>query len=351
VSNQLKNSEVDILALEAYEAPYVVMQGDFIKFQERTVQGWSAAMSRLVMQTGVRRRYSFLPDWEDYFYNKVPKTAERNALYDELIYPELIHRLQSFLHTNSIDTALIGGIITVSCTGITNPTLDTRIASELGLRSCQHWHLGFMGCHGGLVGLQSGAALCNLVPGKIVLVICVEACSLHYQRGTGVGIQTSNSLFSDGLAIVVMQKRDDDSRAATSVLRMIKSNTRTFSEGAEYLTWTMTDTGWVMGLSPKLPGLISKVLKDDAFADIRDHRNIVVHPGGRAILKAVQNGLEISDLESSYFVLSQYGNMSSATIFFCLREFLKLKKSSLEEIVLMAFGPGLDVSTVSLVPQ
>jgi alpha-pyrone synthase len=344
----VNNIQTNILAIDIFEAPHRVTRTEYLEFQYENIPEWTEAFSRLVTHTGVETRQTYLPEWQEYFRNKTHSTEERNESYNNIVFPELIKNLEFFIEEHAIDKDSIGGIVTVSCTGISNPTLDTKIIGHLALTSCLHWHLGYMGCHGGIIGMQSGAALCALVPEKIVLVICVEACSLHYQKLLDPGIQISNALFSDGLAIIAMQKSSypKDKDQLVGVLDSVTTNT--FPVGSNYLTWNMTDFGWLMGLSPKLPLLISQTLQNSFFQQYRGNKNLIVHPGGKSILKAVQDGLDLEPILASYTILKNFGNMSSPSIFFCFKEFLRLHSLKNEEATLIAFGPGLDVSTATI---
>ena len=76
-----------------------------------------------------------------------------------------------------------------------------------------------------------------------------------------------------------------------------------------------------------------------------------VHPGGRSILDRVQAGLELAPdaLDASRAVLRDYGNMSSATVMFILRELLHDDAlASGATIAGLAFGPGLTVESALL---
>ncbi|XP_066320315.1 phenylpropanoylacetyl-CoA synthase-like [Miscanthus floridulus] len=82
-----------------------------------------------------------------------------------------------------------------------------------------------------------------------------------------------------------------------------------------------------------------------------------VHPGGRAILDSVEAALrlETEKLAASRHVLSEYGNMSSATVVFVLKELhrrLTAKDDGDEETaewgVMIAFGPGITVEIMVL---
>ena len=75
-----------------------------------------------------------------------------------------------------------------------------------------------------------------------------------------------------------------------------------------------------------------------------------MHPGGRSILDKVEASLELGDsaLEASRAVLRDYGNMSSATILFVLKEMLDSAETARATTCAMAFGPGLTVETAVL---
>jgi predicted naringenin-chalcone synthase len=68
----------------------------------------------------------------------------------------------------------------------------------------------------------------------------------------------------------------------------------------------------------------------------------VVHPGGAAILRAVERGLGLGpeELASAWSVLRRLGNTSSAAILYVLEQALPdLALGS--EGILLGFGPGL----------
>ena len=77
-----------------------------------------------------------------------------------------------------------------------------------------------------------------------------------------------------------------------------------------------------------------------------------IHPGGKAILDKVQTELELTpeQTQASRNVLYRYGNMSSATSLFVLKELLdtgSVEKSD-ERVCAIAFGPGLTVESAIL---
>jgi predicted naringenin-chalcone synthase len=73
-----------------------------------------------------------------------------------------------------------------------------------------------------------------------------------------------------------------------------------------------------------------------------------VHPCGKKILEAIEKSLSITreELSHSYRVLRDYGNMSSATILFVLKDlYQQVQHERNRNIFAMAFGPGLTLET------
>jgi predicted naringenin-chalcone synthase len=72
-----------------------------------------------------------------------------------------------------------------------------------------------------------------------------------------------------------------------------------------------------------------------------------IHPGGKKIVDTIKKQLKLSDedLNASYKVLNEYGNMSSPTILFVLDELMETSPVAGENIFSIGFGPGLSIET------
>jgi predicted naringenin-chalcone synthase len=72
-----------------------------------------------------------------------------------------------------------------------------------------------------------------------------------------------------------------------------------------------------------------------------------VHPGGRTILDAVEQGLglDANALAYSRDILARFGNMSSATVMFVLEQILKRAQKG-QTGCAMSFGPGVTAETM-----
>jgi predicted naringenin-chalcone synthase len=113
------------------------------------------------------------------------------------------------------------------------------------------------------------------------------------------------------------------------------------------MAWTIGDHGFDMVLSSYVPDILQANLPD-VLSDLPDDvRHWAIHPGGRAILDKVEQGLSLpaDSLAASRKVLHENGNMSSATILFVLKELMNAEPG---RILGMAFGPGLTVETAIL---
>ena len=120
------------------------------------------------------------------------------------------------------------------------------------------------------------------------------------------------------------------------------------------MAWELSSKGFLMTLSGYVPQLIEEdigALFDNALNESglkkQDITHWCIHPGGKKILDVIQTQLQLSDedLSCSTGVLSDYGNMSSATIIFVLKEIMKASVGKKATVFGVAFGPGLTMET------
>jgi predicted naringenin-chalcone synthase len=280
-------------------------------------------------------------------------TAERNA-----IYTRESHRLSVDLARKTIqgcpgiEAADITHVITVSCTGFCNPGPDYHIVNDLGLsHATQRYNLGFMGCYAAFPGLRMARQFCVANPDAVVLVMCLELCSLHLQLNEREDSMLANSLFSDGAAAVIISARDPE--PTQSAYRFGDFHSSLVPSGKADMAWAIGDLGFDIALSSYVPKIIGanirqaiKPLLASRSLGLEDIGSWAVHPGGKAIVDKVAESLGLGDQQvaASRKVLREYGNMSSVTVLFVLREILHRFDAPLnEDVCAMAFGPGLTV--------
>jgi predicted naringenin-chalcone synthase len=280
-----------------------------------------------------------------------PTTGERMDHYDALAFPLALEASREALVAAATSPPEITHLVTASCTGFRAPGVDLRLMEELPLLpSTRRVHVGFMGCHGVLNGLMVAKALCESTQEARVLLTSVELCSLHFQYAENSDALVANSLFSDGAGACVLG--GGPCRGAWEV---VATASQRIPESEGEMTWTIGDHGYEMTLSARVPELIGLHLRPWLEAWLRDNdlrldevSSWAVHPGGPRVLDCVEKslGLGIDSLAASRSVLSKCGNMSSATVFFVLRE-LAATELPLPCVVL-AFGPGLVIEAALL---
>jgi len=245
-------------------------------------------------------------------------------------------------------------VVTVSCTGFYNPGPDYYIVRELGLSDgTQRYHLGFMGCYAAFPALRMAAQFCEADPSAVVLVMCLELCSLHAQlKGTEDAI-LANSLFSDGGGAAIVSGREPAPGLPAYGIGGFRSTL--VPSGELDMTWRIGDRGFDIALSSYVPKIIGANIRgavDPALArcglSLATVDSWAIHPGGKSIIDQVQRslGLRPEQVEASREILRDYGNMSSASIFFVLEKILERHpETGGGTVFAVAFGPGLTVET------
>lgn len=307
---------------------------------------------------------------------QAPGTAERNALYAEQSAALAVEAGRAALAATAregITAADVTHVITVSCTGFVAPGPDYVLVRELGLApSTQRFHVGFMGCYAVFPALRMARAFCEADPDAVVLIVSVELCTLHVRSSDDADQIVASSVFADGAAAAVVTAREpahtpdahtpdaDTPDAATPPAPMLELDaleTVLTPVGEGDMAWTIGDHGFEMVLSSYVPKIIDEHVTgalEPLLGPLLPHAaeaitHWAVHPGGRSILDRVQAKLELApaQLAPSREVLRRYGNMSSATILFVLKELLERLGEDDEghRVCAMAFGPGLTVET------
>ena len=226
---------------------------------------------------------------------------------------------------------------------------DRRIAAAIDLHpGVELTVVGFMGCYAAVNSLRLAHHIVRSEPAARVLVLTLELCTLHFQKTLDLERLLAMLLFGDGAAVALVSAEPhglalDDFRATT------------LPSSAEAIRWTIRNQGFDMHLGGEVPGHIGNALRqemkrNDADGLLRGQKDYdlwAVHAGGRSILDAVEQALELSPdaLDASRTILREQGNMSSATLMFVLARMLAEQGHA--RGIAMAFGPGLAAESFS----
>lgn len=346
---------------------YKLPQAQVAKFMSKALK-LSAEETRqleiLYRASGIKYRYSairdydfslngrtFFPETED--LEPFPTVKKRMEFFQRAALP-LAQKALAPLHTAG-KLADLTHLITVSCTGMYAPGLDIEIISALQLpTTLQRTAINYMGCYAAFNALKMAQTICHATPDAKVLIVCLELCSLHFQKSKDQDTLLANALFGDGAAAVLVQPKPQNIS-----LSLEHFYCDIAPAGKQDMAWTISDFGFEMKLSSYVPDIIKsgiKTLTEKLLSNLNlqiDQMDLfAIHPGGKRILQVIEEalGMDKNDNAAAYHVLKNYGNMSSPTVLFVLKELME-KLSDEDEgkrVLSFAFGPGLTLESMLL---
>lgn len=286
----------------------------------------------------------YLPSTDE---SDIPTTEERMNTYKQEALPLGIEAAQQALQDAGMSPDKITHLITVSCTGQYSPGLDVLLIPQLGLSPrVNRMPLIFHGCAAGLKAIQMARDIVQGAPGSQVLIVCVELCTLHFQPVKERESLFSASLFGDGASACIVGAPQSQE---THYLDLGTGYSVLLPDSTEDMTWEVGNHGYDLYLSPRIPKLLGVHLEEELRQLLQSEELPelwAIHPGGRGIVDAVQNVMNLEDEQTKYSreILRTVGNLSSNTILFVLNamraEMAAGQKPSTEGVA-MAFGPGL----------
>ncbi|WP_088103335.1 type III polyketide synthase [Halalkalibacter urbisdiaboli] len=351
-----------ILSVSTYSPPYRLEQATTTEFARELFSDDFKDIERLltVFSNGeIKERYFSVPlEW----FEQDHTLQERNDLYIDLATKYSSEAIQSCLNNSNflkkqVDVKEIDAIILVSSTGMSTPSLDARIMNRLPFSPhTKRIPLWGLGCAGGASGINRAFEYCRAFPEANVLVVCVELCSLTFQRNDrSKSNLIGTSLFADGVACALVSgerslQQQNVKRAVRPVLFSTQSVLMPQSE--EVMGWDVKDSGLYVVFSRDIPSIIETWLKPSVVhflegegLELSQIHAFIAHPGGKKVLDAYQDALGLSsrDVANSKKILQHYGNMSSPTVLFVLEQFMLEEKQVGDYGLLAALGPGFSL--------
>lgn len=329
----------------------------FIRFAESMFpddRGRLAVFRRMASKSGIAHRYSFLAP---------PATADgpsvdRDQFYMRGAFPSTADRMRFFekhapaLATDAVERLRLGDkagithVLITCCTGLSSPGLDLELIARCGLSpNVERSIIGFMGCYAAINAYKLARHIVRSEPKARVLAVNLEMCTLHLQETPDLETILSFLLWGDGCAASLITA-EEEGLALESFHAVLLPQSR------ELITWNIGDNGFDMVLSGQVPAAIQTALTNGTSeilngTPLEEIDLWAIHPGGRTVLDAVERALALDPgkLAASRGVLRDFGNMSSATVSFVLREILRNAQPG-EAGCAMSFGPGLVAETM-----
>ncbi|OEF96679.1 chalcone synthase [Desulfuribacillus alkaliarsenatis] len=366
-----------ILSLGTCNPQYQVNQETTSAFIEKLFSKHHQDINRLlqVVQNGeiLKRHISAPADWFEHKHS----FQEKNELYIKTAVELGVEAIDRCLEHEQLKTLLgrkvscdeIDAIFFVSSSGIATPTIDARI---MNLRSfsphTKRVPIWGLGCAGGVAGISRAFDYCKAYPEANVLVLCIELCSLTFQREDySKSNLIGTSLFADGVACALVSGdqsnllnwrkgliASSEASARKAIPRVFDTMSTFMPNSEDVMGWDLKDDGLYVVFSKDIPSIIRRWLKPNLEEFLtrnniaaKDIKHFVAHPGGKKVLQAYRDALQLDFemTEKSRLVLQQYGNMSSPTVLFVLSEFMESTYNANQcregDIgIMLALGPG-----------
>jgi alkylresorcinol/alkylpyrone synthase len=299
----------------------------------------------LFANTGIESRYTCQPpEWyhQNHGWEERTEVFRRHAL-------DLLERVAvAAIADASLTLDDIDAIVVNTITGLAIPSLDAMLMNRLQLKpTIERLPIFGLGCGGGVAGLARAARMAQALPGRNVLFLTVDLCSLCFRAtDDSMAMFVATALFGDGAAAAVLRSGHGKGPGASGP--RVAAMGEHFWRGTERIMgWDVKEDGFGVVLSPELPALIETKLAPalqeflDANAmSLGELAGFALHPGGGKVLQTIEKvlGLSRADLVHSWDVLRKFGNMSSPTALFALDRAIKSNAGGPH--LLAAFGPG-----------
>ena len=351
--------------------PNKIAQKDILRFMQRHLSLDSEGdkkLNVLYRASGIESRYSVLSDYAQEVSNysfyppndvlePFPDLEKRMDIYEREAIKLAVQAVKTCLQETNVLPKDVTHLITVSCTGMYAPGIDIDLVQQLGMpTSTSRTNVNFMGCYAAFNGLKIANDIVHNDPEAKVVMVCVELCSIHFQKTNDEDNLLSSALFADGAASVLIEGTKG---LKFPMLEMSAFHSDLALTAKADMSWKIGNMGFLMKLSPKVPDTIRagiKQLTDRLLAKLDLTKEEIdfyaIHPGGKRILEVIEQELCISKVDNiyAYETLKQYGNMSSCTVLFVIKRLIdnQADLAHKKNILSFAFGPGLTLESMLL---
>ena len=299
---------------------YAFQQSDW--FARLDARSHSLARTVLQRDNGIEARRLAVDTLAEVFAIDPDTLAQRFLMHAPALAGEAAGRA---LENAAIAPADIDAVVVSTCTGYLCPGLTGYMIEQLGLRSdVQAFDLVGHGCAAALPNLQLARALLESGSCRNTLSVCVEVSSAAMYLDNDPGVLISACLFGDGAGAAILSKeprpgaRQVEWLDSTSWIDPTARKSLMFEQRAGMLRNVLTRA--VPALAAEHAHDVLHTVLGRAGLDPTDVSTWLMHAGGRDVLLALERRLQLDPgaLRYSAAMLREYGNLSSAFVFFVL---------------------------------
>ena len=349
-----------LAAISKIDFPFRVEQGKVKQFAQKLFAPSFPQVERMMSafdNTEIKIRNLCKP--LDY-YASTHSFQEQNEEYIRISLEYSVKAIEVCIAAAGIKKEEITDIIFISTTGLATPSLDALIINTMKLNvNISRTPIFGLGCAGGVAGFAKASILAKVNPEAVVLLVAVELCSLTYLRND---FSKSNfigsSLFADGVAALIITG-DNQKNKTKSEIKFLSTQSKLYYHTEDVMGWEFMDKGFKVLFSQDIPTIISKNIYNDVSSFLWEHRlkisdikNFIFHPGGKKILTAYDETLNVEGdfLKNTREVMNDNGNMSSPTVLYVLERFFTQGFENGYGLM-VSMGPGFSSEMVLLQMQ
>ncbi len=276
---------------------------------------------------GIEGRYLSLEAISDAFDITPDAVHQRFQRHAPLLASQAAQRA---LEDAGIRAEQIESLVVSTCTGYLCPGLSSYVAERLNLRP-EVFGLDLVGhgCAAALPNLRAAESLIRANGYRNVLSVCVEVCSAAMYLDDDPGVLISACLFGDAAGAMLVSDRPDprkrliEWRACGSLLEPAQRDLLRFEQRGGMLRNILTKP------VPQLAAQHAETVLGQVLARVElakeQIKTWIWHTAGRDVLMALQKQMDLShaDIEWSRLALSEYGNVSSASVHVVMEKALR----------------------------
>jgi alkylresorcinol/alkylpyrone synthase len=234
------------------------------------------------------------------------------------------------LERADLGPAQVDAVVVSTCTGYLCPGLSSYVVEQLGLRAdVQAFDLVGQGCAAALPNLRLSNTLLAAQHCTHVLSICVEVCSAAMYLDDDPGVLISACLFGDGAGAAVLSCRPGKNvrriewKDYESLIDPARRHALLFEQRNGMLRNILTKE--VPHLAAAHAHQVLQTVLRRAGMESGDIDGWIMHAGGRDVLTALETAFGVGKDEFRYSaaMLREYGNLSSAFVYFVLQAALQ----------------------------
>jgi predicted naringenin-chalcone synthase len=236
---------------------------------------------------------------------------------------------QRALRDADLENQAIDAVIVSTCTGYLCPGLSSYVVERLGLRTdVIALDLVGQGCAAALPNWMMADALLGSRRANQVLSICVEVCSAAFYMDNDPGVLISACLFGDGAGAAVLANAP---RSGMRSVRWLQAASLLNPGERDALRFEQVKGMLRNILTRPVPRLAAEHA-ERVLQCVLGARRIapaeiatwIWHAGGRDVLLALEERLKLNPEQTRFSreTLAEYGNLSSAFVYFVLAKAL-----------------------------